>query len=234
MRLLLLSNSMNAGSGYLEHAADWLAEHFAGVGTVAFVPYAAVRFGYDEYEERVARALAHTGAAVRSVHRDADPASAVRSSDAVAVGGGNTFHLAHEMQRLGLVEAIRERARRGAPYAGWSAGANVASPTLRTTNDMPIIEPRSFDVLGLVPFQVNPHYLDAHPDGHMGETREERLLEFVRVNPDVFVIGLREGSALRLDEGSADLLGPRTARIFRGDAAPYEVEPGTSLDFLLR
>lgn len=234
MRLLLLSNSMNAGSGYLEHAADWLAEHFAGAGTVAFVPYAAVRFGYDEYEERVARALAHTGATVRSVHRDADPASAVRSSDAVAVGGGNTFHLAHEMQRLGLVEAIRERVAQGAPYAGWSAGANVASPTLRTTNDMPIIEPRSFDVLGLVPFQVNPHYLDAHPDGHMGETREERLLEFVRVNPDVFVIGLREGSALRMDDGSARLLGPRTARIFRGDAAPYEVEPGTSLDFLLR
>lgn len=224
---------MNAGSGYLEHAAGWLADHFGGVGSIAFVPYAAVRFGYDEYEERVAAALAHTGASVRSVHRSDDPASVVRACDAVAVGGGNTFHLVHEMQRLGLVEAIREKVTGGAPYAGWSAGSNVACPSLRTTNDMPIIEPASFDVLDLVPFQINPHYLDAHPDGHMGETREDRLLEFVRVDPDIRVIGLREGSALRIDGSSVALLGPRQARIFRGEATPYEVDPGSDLDFLL-
>ncbi len=234
MRLLLLSNSMNAGSGYLEHAIGWLMDHFAGVRTIAFVPYAAVRFGYDEYEERVAAALAPTGATVRSVHRSDDPVSIVESSDAVAVGGGNTFHLVHEMQRLGLVEAIRSKAAGGAPYAGWSAGSNVACPTLRTTNDMPIIEPRSFAALGLVAFQINPHYLDAHPDGHMGETREDRLLEFVRVNPDVPVVGLREGSAIQVRDGSASLVGPRRARIFHGEATPYEVEPDSSLDFLVR
>lgn len=233
MRLLLLSNSMNAGSGYLEHAAGWLADHFRGVRSVAFVPYAAVRFGYDEYEERVAAALAPAGVTVRSVHREADPTGVVREADAVAVGGGNTFHLVHEMHRLGLMTAIRHKVAGGAPYAGWSAGSNVACPTLRTTNDMPIIEPASFDVLGLVPFQINPHYLDAHPDGHMGETREDRLLEFVRVNPDVWVVGLREGSALRVDGGSVALLGPRPARIFRGEAVPREVEPGIPMDFLL-
>ena len=170
---------------------------------------------------------------VRSVHRSPDPANAVREADAVAVGGGNTFHLVHSMYKHGLMAVVRDRVRAGVPFAGWSAGSNVACPTLRTTNDMPIIEPERFDALGFVPFQINPHYLDAHPDRHMGETREERLLEFTVVNPDVWVIGLREGSALRLSWDDLSLLGPRDARIFRGTAVPREVEPGTPIDFLM-
>ncbi|NNE70451.1 MAG: dipeptidase PepE [Rhodothermales bacterium] len=229
MRLLLLSNSRNPDSGYLEHARDWFADFLRGVRRMAFVPYAAVRFSYDDYERAVAEALGDL-VEIRSVHHGV-PAQVVEECDAVAVGGGNTFHLLHEMARFELPGAIRKAVRDGKPYCGWSAGSNVASPTIRTTNDMPIIEPPSFEALELVPFQINPHYLDAHPDRHMGETREERLLEFCRVNPQVPVVGLREGSAILVDGGAPRLLGNRTARIFRGTDEPAELESGSTLEF---
>lgn len=229
MHLLLLSNSRNPDSGYLEHARAWFAEFLAGVSTLAFVPYAAVRFSYDDYERAVSDALGDL-VTVRSVHHG-DPAEIVAESDAVAVGGGNTFHLLHEMHRLGLTGAIREGVRSGKPYCGWSAGSNVASPTIRTTNDMPIIEPPSFEALDFVSFQINPHYLDAHPDRHMGETREERLLEFCRVNPEVPVVGIREGSAILVQDKETQLLGTKSARIFRGADDPVEIEAGSMLQF---
>jgi len=233
-RLLLLSNSRNVGQGYLEHAEAHL-EAFLGrsVHRVLFVPYAAVRITFDEFTAMVAPRFAEMGYALEPIHRARSPKSALRHAEAVVVGGGNTFQLLATLHAKGLVEAIRDRVRSGAPYVGWSAGANVACPTMKTTNDMPIVEPRSLRATGLVPFQINPHYLDVHPQGHGGETREERLLEFIAANPGVFVVGLREGSILRVEDGRIALLGEKSARLFLHGRAPWEVRPRGDLSFLM-
>jgi dipeptidase E len=133
----------------------------------------------------------------------------------------------------GLVDAIRDRVNAGIPYLGWSAGSNVVCPTIKTTNDMPIVETPSLDALALVPFQINPHYLDGHPEGHQGETREQRIAEFVEVNPDVYVVGLREGSMLRVENSSVELIGGQQMRLFKKGLEPAEYRPGDSIDFLL-
>jgi dipeptidase E len=218
MRLLLLSNSTNHGEPYLSHAAEWMASFLADARRVAFVPYAGVTISYDDYAGRVAEALAPLGVELLPVHRG-DPLDVLAEADAVAVGGGNTFRLVERLYATGLMQAIRERVRAGMPYAGWSAGSNVACPTLRTTNDMPVIAPESFETLGLVPFQINPHYLDAHPSRHQGETRAQRIAEFCEINPRVPVVGLREGSALLREGDALRLPGPHDARHFLGRGA---------------
>ena len=233
--LLLLSNSTSPGREYLAHARDWIAEatsgpQTGGAGRVAFVPYAAVTFSYDDYVRRVADALGGLGLQIEGVHTSRRPARAVAEADAVFVGGGNTFHLLRACYEHGLIDAIRARVSDGAPYVGWSAGANLACPTIRTTNDMPIVEPPSLEALGLVGVQINPHYTDAHPDGHQGETRAQRLAEFVAANPDAPVVGLPEGTAVRLNAGGAVVLGDGVPRVFDPaspegrPAAPGEVE----------
>ncbi|MDX1419200.1 MAG: dipeptidase PepE [Rubricoccaceae bacterium] len=232
MRLLLLSNS-TTDAGYLAHAAGWLRDFLGeGVGRVLFVPYAGVTISWDDYAARVREVLAPMGYALDAIHEADDPVQAVEGAEAVAVGGGNTFRLVERLHRLGLIEAIRARVRDGAPYVGWSAGANVACPTLRTTNDMPILEPPSFETLDVVPFQINPHYTDAHPPGHRGETRADRIAEFTALNPDVAVAGLPEGTALRREDGRLDRLGPHPLRLFHGPGAPREVTE-TDVSFLL-
>jgi dipeptidase E len=232
MRLLLLSNS-TSDQGYLVHAAAWLCD-FLGeeVTRVLFVPYAAVTFSWDDYADRVRAALGPMGYDVDAIHEADDPVRAVRDAEAVAVGGGNTFRLLSELYRTDLLDVLRERARDGLPYVGWSAGINVACPTIRTTNDMPIIEPPSFAALRLLPFQINPHYTDAHPPGHRGETRAERLAEFTTLNPDVPVAGLPEGTALRREGMRLERLGAHPLRLFHGSAAPREIE-ATDVSFLL-
>lgn len=233
MRLLLLSNSTNPGQGYLDHARDALRDFLGtSVREVLFVPYAGIRLSYDAYADRVGAVFEALGYRLTSLHTAADPVAAVRRAEAVAVGGGNTFHLVHALHTSGVMPALRERVRDGVPYMGWSAGSNVACPTLRTTNDMPIIAPPSFETLGLVPFQINPHYLDAHPDRHMGETREERIQEFCLVNPGMTVAGLREGSLLRREGEALHLLGEKPMRLFRHGTDPREVPPG-DVGFLL-
>ena len=207
MRLLLLSNSTSPGRSYLEHAVPWLSEFLEDAQRVAFVPYAGVTVTWDDYANKVRGALAPLGIELVSVHEVASPPDALEGADAVLVGGGNTFHLLREMYRTGLVEVLRQRVLEGMPFVGWSAGSNVACPTIRTTNDMPIVEPPSFEALGFVPFQINPHYTDAHPDGHQGETRAQRLAEFVAATPEVPVIGLPEGTALRIEDRQLDILG---------------------------
>lgn len=233
-RLLLLSNSKNAGQGYLEHALP-IIKDFLGreASRVLFMPYAGVTRTFDEYEAIVKDRFNEIGYDLQSVHRSDNAKEAVRDAEAIAVGGGNTFHLLRLLYDNDLLEAIREKVASGTPYIGWSAGSNVACPTIKTTNDMPIIEPPSFAALGLVPFQINPHYLDAHPEGHQGETREERLLEFIEVNAAVRVVGLREGSTLRIEGDEIKLLGPKSARVFLKGAAPEEFAPEDSLQFLL-
>ena len=232
-RLLLLSNSKNPGASVLTHAAAWIKDFLGGVETVLFIPYASVT-SWDDYADYVRAPFEEMGYRVESLHTTPDPPAAVRDAEAVYVGGGNTFHLLRALYDTGLVHPLRERVRAGLPYIGASAGTNVACPTIRTTNDMPIIEPPTLDALGLVPFQINPHYTDARLEGHMGETRDDRLGEFLRVNPGVQVVGLREGTALRVEGDEISLLGETTARAFLGEGRYVECSASDPLRFLLR
>jgi dipeptidase E len=230
MRLLLLSNSTQHGHGYLDHGIEEILDLLGSARTVLFVPFALHdRAGYAaKFAERMAAA----GVAASPLAARPSGRAQIESAEAVFVGGGNTFRLLGTLQEHGLLEPIRSRALAGMPYLGASAGINVAGPTIRTTNDMPIVEPRSFDALGLVPFQINPHYLDPEPGStHMGETREQRIVEFLEENERV-VVGLREGGWIRADERGTRLGGLRGARIFRRGAAPEERAPGDSLDDL--
>jgi len=220
--LLLLSNSRNPGGEYLAHALDAFRTLVDGVERAWFVPFAGVTVPWDEYTARVATALSPIGVRVTGAHVRPRPAD----GEAILVGGGNTFQLLAETRRRGLLPEIAARVRAGAPYAGWSAGSNLACPTIRTTNDMPIVDPGGFDALGLVPFQINPHYTDAMPPGHQGETRAQRLTEFVTANPDVQVLGLPEGTWLTVDAGATALHGPHDAVWIRHGHALSVVAPG--------
>ncbi|MFE4449811.1 dipeptidase PepE [Streptomyces sp. NPDC056796] len=231
MNLLLLSNSTQYGRGYLEHALETVTAFLPENARLAFVPYALA--DHDAYTARVREALEPFGTTVRGVHENADPVAELAASDAVFIGGGNSFRLLSALYRTGLREALQDTVRDGMPYMGASAGTNMAAPTLRTSNDMPIVQPPSFDALGLVPFQINPHYLDPDPAStHKGETREERLTEFLEEN-DVPVLGLREGSWLRVREGGATVEGARPARLFARGARPRELAAGTDVSRLL-
>ncbi|WP_328899969.1 dipeptidase PepE [Streptomyces sp. NBC_00441] len=232
MHLLLLSNSTQYGRGYLEHALDTVTAFLPARARLAFVPYALA--DHDTYTARVRGALEPAGITVRGVHEHPEPAAALKDADAVFIGGGNSFRLLSALYRTGLREAVADAVRAGLPYMGASAGTNMAAPTLRTTNDMPIVQPPSFAALGLVPFQINPHYLDPDPAGtHKGETREERLTEFLEEN-DVPVLGLREGSWLRVEDEAARVEGARPARLFTRGAEPRELAAGTDVSSLLR
>ena len=205
------------------HATDWIRDTLGDARSVAFLPFAGVTIDWDDYTDRLSGVLEPLGVEVVGVHRNADAAAAVAAADAVMVGGGNTFALLREMYERRLIEAIRERTAGGAPYVGWSAGSNVAGPTIRTTNDMPIVEPPSLDALGIVPFQVNPHYTAATIPGHGGESRDERLAEFVQLNPGATVAGLPEGTAVRVEGATVTRLGDGPVRVFRHGARPIDV-----------
>lgn len=234
MRLLLISNSTNAGEEYLKYPVGDMASFLGDIKEVLFVPFAAVTYSYDEYAAKVQKRLDEIGVRVRPIHREASPIGAICTARAVMVGGGNTFALIKRMQELGLVQALRERIKEGLPYIGWSAGSNVACPTIRTTNDMPIVEPESFDAIGAIRFQINPHYLDANPAGHAGETREQRIEEFIAANPDIYVAGLREGCMLHIEGDRLELKGPKPMRVFHAGEKPREFHAGDDLSFLMR
>lgn len=235
MNLLLISNSTNPGEDYLgwpqEAIKSYLDKH--SIKRVLFIPFAGVTISYDTYAERVNSVFSKLGFEVYSIHRESDPVKAVNEAEAIAVGGGNTFHLVREMQNLGLMESIKNKVLSGTPYMGWSAGSNVACPTLRTTNDMPIVEPESFNCMNLVPFQINPHYLDAHPSNHGGETREQRIEEFIVANPEVYVVGLREATYLLYENNKLSLHGRHPMRIFKFGREHSEVQVGEDLSFLM-
>ena len=231
MRLLLLSNSTSHGRGYLDHAMDAVRAFLAPAERVLFVPF-ALR-DRESYAARARERLAREGVAVDALTPDAGGHRALEEAQAVFVGGGNTFRLLKTLQEAELLEPLAARAREGLPYMGASAGTNLACPTLCTTNDMPIVQPPGFHALGLVPFQINPHYLDPDPASrHMGETREERIREYHEEN-DRPVLGLREGTWLRIEGGHGWLEGERGARLFRRGRDPEELAPGAALDALL-
>lgn len=229
-RLLLLSTSTVFGGGYLEYAEEEVRSFLGDVRTLLFVPFAL--FDHDAYAAKVRRQFEKLGCNVDSLHQASDQRHAVEEAAAIFIGGGNTFRLLKKLYDADLLDAIRARVEEGMPYMGSSAGSNVAAPTIRTTNDMPIVEPRSFEALRLVPFQINPHYLDPEPGStHMGETREERISQFLEEN-ETPVIGLREGAWLRMENGTCELKGIKGARLFRRGAEPVELEPGSTLDLV--
>jgi dipeptidase E len=221
MELLLLSSSRTP-AGYL---TDYLAdiETFTrAVRRAVFVPFAAVSLPWPEYLTRVSNAIGHIGFSIDL----AGTAQAFEQAELIIVGGGNTFQLLRECRARGLLAVIRDRVRSGARYLGWSAGANLACPTIKTTNDMPIVDPGGLEALGLVSFQINPHYLNVALPGHHGETRDERLAEFARVNPGLPVIALPEGSRLLVSGTSVELRGPHAAMGFEGTKPPAAIPPG--------
>jgi dipeptidase E len=242
MKLLLLSNSTNPGEDYLgwpePFIRDFILKH--AIRKILFIPYAGVNLSpdglersYDLYEERVKGVFSNFNVELSSIHREHDPVEAVRGAAAIAVGGGNTFHLVKRMHETGIMKEIRDAVMKGIPYMGWSAGSNVACPTMMTTNDMPICEPPSFSCLGLIRFQINPHYLDANPAGHGGETREQRISEYLVLNRNVVVAGLRESTLLECEGEAIFLKGTRPMRVFRYDTAPAEIQPGADVSRIL-
>jgi dipeptidase E len=231
-RLLLISTSTVFGTRYLEHAFDELREVLAGARRVLFIPHALKdRAGYAAKARAAFEAI---GFGLDSLHEAREPRQAIREAEAIFCGGGNTFRLLDALYRMDALPLIRQRASEGMPYTGASAGSNLACPTIRTTNDMPIVEPRSLDALGLVSFQINPHYVDPDPGStHMGESRETRIREFHEEN-DTPVVGLREGAILRVEGEAVLLRGIAGARIFRRGQEPVEVAPGNAIEALVR
>ena len=232
-KLLLLSNSRNRGGGWLDHVEP-LIRDFLGTGRrkILFVPFAAVTMSFDAYVSMAAKRFAKMGYAVTGAHRTT-PLS-IRKFDAIVAGGGNTFRLLAEARQRKWLAPTRARVKAGVPFIGWSAGANLACPTIRTTNDMPVIDPRGFDALGLVPFQVNPHYTEKKLKGHGGEARDDRIAEFLAMNPAVTVLGIREGSLVRVEGAKAKLLLGPGARLFRHGRKPRDLKAGADLSSLLR
>ncbi|MBR1627146.1 MAG: dipeptidase PepE [Bacteroidales bacterium] len=235
--LLLISNSTNAGEKYLGWCKSMIEEFCKEnrIKDVLFIPYAGFAQGYDQYERKVAAVYETFGVSIHSIHKEENPIEAVMHAQCIAVGGGNTFYLVKEMQRLGIMKAIREKAMTGTPYMGWSAGSNVAGLSLKTTNDMPIVEPESFETMGLVPFQINPHYTDFVDPKHGGETRDDRINEFIAANKETYVAAIREATALRLKDGHLTLTGRNNnMKVFHYGTPTKEYTLQDDINFLMK
>ena len=231
MNVLLISNSTVYGLGYLDHVEEEIKNFLGQAKRVLFFPFAL--FDRDAYAATAKSRFAAMGYSVASAHEVGDAGKALEESDAIFIGGGNTFRLLKALQDLDFIEPIRNRVRNGTPYIGSSAGSNVAGPTIKTTKDMPIVQPRSFDSLGLVPFQISPHYQDPDPNSrHMGETQEERIVQFLEEN-ETPVVGMREGAWVLVEGESMTLKGLSGARIFRRGQAPVEVLPPAEISKLV-
>lgn len=229
--LLLISSSRVHGTGFLEHCGDAIRSHFANVGSVLFVPYALA--DHAKYESIVAEAFQKNDLQLRSVHHADDPVEAVNNANGIFIGGGNSFRLLKALYDLNLIEPIRASVARGVPYMGSSAGTNMSCPTIRTTNDMPIVQPPSFEALNLIPFQINPHFVDADPNStHQGETREQRLNEFHEENTAP-VVALREGSWLKVQNDNCKLHGTTGMVLFEPNQPYQELTEGSDLSHLL-
>jgi dipeptidase E len=230
-RVLLISNSTVHGGGYLDHVEEEIKTFLGRARTVLFFPFAL--YDRDGYAAKAGERFEAMGYSLQSAHAAADPKKAIEEVDAIFIGGGNTFRLLKAIQDLELLEPIRRKVKSGTPYIGSSAGSNVAGPTIKTTKDMPIVQPRSFDALGLVPFQISPHYLDPDTSSkHMGETQEERILQFLEEN-ETPVVGIREGAWLLAEGDSVKLKGTTGARIFRRGQLPLEISPGSEISELV-
>jgi dipeptidase E len=235
MRLLLFSNSRNEGEEYLSYTLPYIKSFlkFEHLTKALFIPYAGISIRFDNYLNRVKEKLSSIELDITSLHNQKDKIKAVNEAQIIIIGGGNTFCLLKTIQEQKLLSVIKEKVIMGTPYIGWSAGANLACPSIKTTNDMPIVEPENFTALQLIPFQINPHYTDFIPPGHAGETREMRIEEFILMNKEIYVAGLREGTLFQLDGNKIILLGNKPCRIFRHEKDPVEKYPGEDFSFLI-
>lgn len=236
-KILALSSSRVAYSEYLEQAALLIREFLKKDSlNVAFIPFASVDDDHETYLASVRDGLADQHHNIHLVENKA-AATIIEKADVIMVGGGNTFKLLHDIYKSKILNLIRNKVSQGIPYIGWSAGANITGPTISTTNDMPIIEPESFNALGLLPFQINPHYHTIKVDGQNAETRDQRLIEFMMLNPGIAVVGLAEGTALQLEQGILRFVGAGTGVLFQTDAggkpSKQAIEPGENLSFLM-
>ncbi|WP_459814789.1 dipeptidase PepE [Campylobacter concisus] len=224
---LLISASSYQDTGYLRHCKNWVKEFLGECGKeeILFIPYAGVRRTNDEYEQKVIDRLKNSN--IKSIHHYEDKISAIKNASSIAVGGGNTFMLLYTLYKLNLVEHIKEAVANGAKYFGWSAGANIAGKTMMTTNDMPIIMPKSFDSLNIFPYQINPHFISGKLAGHNGESREERLEEFLIANPKETIYALPEGTALLIEGSEAQVIGHSEILKFEYQKEIEKIEVGT-------
>ena len=230
MKVLAISSSRVRSGGFLENALPLIKEFISNSHyKIAFVPFASVQRSYDEYGALVKKALSSLSNLI-DVVKPNDARKIVEHADVILVGGGNTFKLLHDIYDFDLFELVRNKVETGTPYIGWSAGANIAGPSICTTNDMPIIQPRSFTAFGFLPFQINPHYFNQQVDGHNGETRDQRLEEYVMVNPDSPVVGLPEGTALKLSNSILQFIGDRDGVLFRAGANKLPLKKTISKD----
>ncbi|HEX8041721.1 MAG TPA: dipeptidase PepE [Chryseosolibacter sp.] len=233
-KLLLLSNSTMPGSSFFSWPRPWVKKFLGRTpGEIVFIPFAAVSISFDAYFEKVSEAFEFIGYPMKALHQAGDKKALIREADVIVVGGGNTFALLSKMYEEDMVAEVQSRVRAGARYIGWSAGANLACPTLKTTNDMPIAMPPTFDALKLVPFQINPHYHELKFQNQGGETRRERLEEFLVLNPLAKVIGLPEGMLLERDGQKLTLHGEGTAKLYQSGKDPIPLRGETDLGFLL-
>ena len=228
MRLLLLSNSTMPGEPFFQWPRPYVQAFLEGKKRLAFVPFAAPEDQQDAYVEKVKAVFAEMEIELLPLHREKDPSKLLAEADAIAVGGGNSFLLLRQLYRSGLLKAIPEAVKKGMPYLGWSAGSNVACPTIMTTNDMPIVEPPALRAMHLIGFQINPHYTEAIIPGHGGESRDQRLAEFLALNPQMPVVGLYEGSLLHVDGGRMTVEG-KGLKLFRKGKDVGEYPGGTEL-----
>jgi dipeptidase E len=215
MKVLMLSSSRYGEYEYLAYAKDWINEHLDGVTKLLFIPYAGVTVGWDAYTDMVQAALPNT--TVTGIHEAEDPKIAVMQAEAIIVGGGNTFNLLHLLYENELLDLIKLKVEQGTPYIGWSAGSNICGQTIRTTNDMPIVEPRSFNALHFVNAQLNPHYSDYIAPNYHGETRDQRIIEFCTLNRSTPVLAIREGTGLVIRDNKLSLLGELNGFVFSSD-----------------
>ncbi len=231
--IIIASTSTVYGSGFLDYLMDELKTHFKNANSILFIPYARPSgISHEVYTEKVSKTFAAIGKKVKGIHEFENPKSAIDNAEGIFVGGGNTFVLVNELYKNNCLLPIKIAVEKGIPYLGTSAGSNICGLTINTTNDMPIVYPPSFKTLGLVPFNINPHYLDPNPDStHMGETREMRINEFHTYNT-LPVIGLREGGWIEVKGSVCTLRGNLNARIFELNKAAYELTTNSDLGFL--
>ena len=224
---LLISASSYQDTGYLRHCKNWVKDFLgeSGKEEILFIPYAGVRRSNDEYEQKVIDRLKNKN--IKSIHHYEDKISAIKNANSIAVGGGNTFMLLYTLYKLNLIEPIKEAVANGAKYFGWSAGANIAGKTMMTTNDMPIIMPKSFEGLNIFPYQINPHFISGKLVGHNGESREERLEEFLIANPKETIYALPEGTALLIEDSEAEVIGHSEILKFGYQKEIEKIEVGT-------
>lgn len=225
-RVLMLSSSKVGNENYLQHAIPMLNRYLLDIKELLFIPFAGISISWDNYTAKVQDALPNYR--IKGIHQFSNVQKALEDAQAILVGGGNTFNLLNELYQQDILDTLKNQVSKGTPYVGWSAGSNICGNSIRTTNDMPVVQPPSFDALNLVPFQLNPHYTDYQAPGHNGETRAQRIEEFCVLNPEMPVMGIREGCALLLQEGKLVLKGELEGVVFEGDVQRV-IQPGQDL-----